>query len=134
MASGGGRKPKKTGHLTPKNDLAALALAQGQTRAEAADAAGIGETTLYAWLKDAAFRSLIDQHRKRMVDEAFGSLAKLAAPAFKELDKLLKNRDPKIRLAAVRTAGALLVRVGSYHSLVGRIEDIEGGLREKGQA
>jgi HEAT repeat protein len=117
---------------SPKDDRLALALARGATRAEAAREAGCSERTCYVRLSDPGFRALVGRHRKRLVDEAFGVLAKVAAPAFRELNLLLRDEDPKIRLSAARAIGVLLVRIGSYHAIDERISAVEEALKMRG--
>jgi hypothetical protein len=46
---------------TTKATVAAIALAEGQTRSDAAKAAAIGERTLYHWLHDPDFSAEVDR-------------------------------------------------------------------------
>src|SRR4051794_25303532 len=102
MANGGGRKPKKPGDLDAKDERAALGLAQGMTRAEAASYAGMGTTALYARLKDPAFNALVVKLRGRLVSEAVGKLAAAGNPAAERMRALLDSDDEHIQLGAAR--------------------------------
>src|SRR5436309_1649748 len=75
----------------PKTDKLALALARGMTRADAAKEAGMGLRTAYTRLSDPAFRQLVSDHRKRLLDEAAGLLADATGEAVAVLRKLLKD-------------------------------------------
>lgn len=48
-------------HWTPKREQAALALARGHTRAEAAENARVAERTIYRWQNDPDFAAEVDR-------------------------------------------------------------------------
>ena len=124
MAKFRGRKSPETAG-PGKDDLLALALAQGKTQAEAAKEAGIHERTVRRKLADPAFKALVAEHRRRMAEQAYGVLSRAASKAFRQLDALIDDHNPKVALMAARTIGRLLVSVGSYTELADRLAALE---------
>jgi hypothetical protein len=127
----GGRKRKEAEGLSARDERAALALASGQTREEAAASAGMGVTTLYGRLRDPAFNALVTRLRSRLVSEAIGKLAKTAKPAAEKLAALLEDSDPKVALQAAKVIIAGIVRLGTYDALDVRIQELEATLRQR---
>jgi hypothetical protein len=113
-----------------KDEILAFALASGMTQVEAALQAGVVDRTVRRKLQDPSFRALIADHRRRMVDQAFGTLVGSSNEAFKVLRRLLDDPSPATQLAAAKAIGALVVSIGSYHSLEERIVAIEARLTE----
>jgi hypothetical protein len=108
-----------------KDDALALALAQGMTRLEAAKHARMGERTVYTKLQDAAFRTLVSEHRDRIVGQTVGKLTTAGAKATATLVDLLDDDSSAIKLQAARTLLELTVRLGSYSELVDRLTALE---------
>jgi hypothetical protein len=105
--------------------VAALALATGRTVREAADTAGVGERTLYRWLRKPAFRKRVNELRGRMVSEAVGTLSKSMGHAARALDKLLRSRDKKVKLAAAKAILELATKLRASEELERRLDELE---------
>jgi hypothetical protein len=89
---------RKTGR-----EAAILALACGETIADAARKAGVVERTLYRWLKGEGFRQEIATARAEMFNRALGRLAEGAVGSVLMLRQLcLKAKSETVRLAAAR--------------------------------
>jgi hypothetical protein len=66
-------------------EVAALALAVGKSVRTAAQVAGVGERTLYSWMKRPVFQRRVDELRERLVSEAVGRLGKAMTGATNDL-------------------------------------------------
>jgi transposase-like protein len=109
--------------------VAALALATGKTVREAARKAGIGETTLYKWLRKPAFKARVTELRERMVAEAVGKLSRGMAGAAATLERLLKSKDERVKLAAAKAILDSAVKVRDQADLADRLAAVEAALK-----
>jgi transposase-like protein len=101
--------------LPPKQELAALALASGGTLQEAAEQAGIGETTLKRWLAECLeLRDRVRELRRGLTERAAGVLAEAMTTAARTLVRLCGSEDEGIQLKA---AEALLAHGREANSL-----------------
>ena len=80
--------------------LLIVALAQGKTVAEAAQAAGVAERTVYHRLEDQEFRIEIARAQQAIVGRALGSLAEGMAEGAQTLRRLLDDGPPPVQLKA----------------------------------
>ena len=80
----------------------AIALAAGSTVEEAATAAGVSPRTVARRLRDGAFRGRLADLRVRALSQAAGRLASASVAAVRELEALIDDPDPRIRLRAAR--------------------------------
>ncbi|MFO0938298.1 MAG: hypothetical protein U0798_17470 [Gemmataceae bacterium] len=89
-----------------KREQVLAALLSEPTYARAAENAGIGETTLYRWLKKPSFRKSLDKARKELVATAVGNLQTATGEAVEALTTVARKgkRDGD----RVRAAVALL--------------------------
>lgn len=108
-------------------EAAALALARGETVAGAAAKAGIGERTLYRWLKEEeAFRQDVDTARAEMFSRALGCMAEGTFAAAVTLRQLCsKARSETVKLGAARSLLELGPRLREHIELVERIRALE---------
>jgi len=113
--------------------VAALAVAAGKPIATAAAEAGIGERTLYTWLRKTEFKRRVDELRDRLVSEAVGKLSKSMGSAADVLEKLLRSRDEGTRLKSSRAILELAVRLRDHDEMARRLADLERRLDEGGQ-
>ena len=108
-----------------KRAIAIASLSAGKTRREAAEDAGIGETTLYRWLSDSAFSEELSQRRNAVlraataqlsgiVEDAIGTLQramtgeKLPGIAVTAADKTIKNAVAMAQTVAMSDELSLL--------------------------
>ena len=106
-------------------DLAAVALAAGQTGAEAAAAASVVERTVRAWNSEFAFRARVRELRDQMVQRAAASLADSMTEAATVLRELLKSEDEDVRHRAAVKVLDLGVKVGEVADLQARVAELE---------
>src|SRR4051812_4268513 len=119
------------GDLTPKQEMAALALAGGRTQPEAARSAGCGTRTLKTWLHDQpAFGRRVAELRADMTQRALGRLADGMASAADTLGFLSrKGKSEMVRLSAARAVLELGNRLREAVDLEARLAALESGQR-----
>jgi hypothetical protein len=81
---------------------AITALAQGQTTAQAAEAAGVHIRTVQRWVNDPDFAIEVRDARKDLLQHAVGRLAAGAAQAVDTLLAALTDKDTRNRVQAAR--------------------------------
>src|SRR5262245_32567456 len=123
-AAGNGRT---TDRLTPRQEAAALALAQGCTEKEAAEACGAGSRTIRTWnLQVPAFRQRITELRAAMTSQALGRLVDSMASAADTLGYLSrKAKSEQVRLGAARALLELGVKLRESTELEQRLAALE---------
>ena len=109
---------------------AALALAAGKTVEQAARDAGVSDRTIYRWQKRPRFRAMVAAARGRLVDAAAGVLSARMSDGAAELARLLRSRDPNVRLRAAVKLIELGLRAHEYADLEGRVRQLEGARGE----
>jgi hypothetical protein len=107
------------------DDRLALELAAGRTVTESAEAAGIGERTAYRRLEDPAFRRLVSELRRQMVDVIVGRLVDASTRAVKTLNDLLTAESESVRLGAARSILELGTKFRQLNELEERISELE---------
>jgi hypothetical protein len=80
--------------------LLIVAVAQGKTRAEAAEAAGVSEHTLYRRLKDPVFNLAVEEAQEEIIQQAVGLLATKTVVAVATLGRLATEAEDAIQLKA----------------------------------
>lgn len=116
---------------TPQRRAIAAMLTAG-TVADAADAAGVGERTLYRWLaEDGVFRRALSAAQHKAIDAAVSRLAGEALAAVQTLASIHQNEDvnPAVRVQAARAILAEMQRLREQHELEERVKALEEQLR-----
>ncbi len=108
------------------------ALASGTPVKEAAQTAGVGERTVYRRLKDADFRSRVQEARKAMFEQALGAVASAGVSAAQKLNALLNANSENVQLGAARSVLELGSRLRENIELEERLSALEQ-LLEKGK-
>ena len=112
--------------LPSKDELCAVELARGKTRAQAAEASGLSERTVYARLRDPVFVARVVELRHAFVDEAVAKLSSAAGQAADTLLELLNRaQPPTVRLGAARAILSDLIGLELHAELEGRIAELE---------
>jgi hypothetical protein len=88
------------GTKTRNWELAAAALASGQTVAQAAEAAGVDERTVYRWRRKPAFEQREWELRYAAVERGIGRLSESLTRAADKIAKLVEHKNPNIALRA----------------------------------
>ncbi len=103
----------------------ALALAGGSIVEDAARSAGISPRTAYRRLADPAFSARVDELREEAVRQALGRLSALGTQAAGVLQGLLHSEDERVRLAAVRTVLAGVLKASGLFEFERRLRELE---------
>ncbi len=120
--------PKPKGSVDKRREKVAMLLASGSTVRMASAKSGAGERTIYTWLKDPAFKAMVNDLRTRLTDRTLGILSRTAARSAVTLAKLLDDLDGNIQ---ARAATAILDRLLAYREhadLLARLEELEARL------
>ena len=105
------------GSLNKEDTLLLIALAAGDTVAEAADKAKVSERTAFRHQQKPEFQRQLSQLRGQMQAQAIGMLARISSDAAETLEALMgEDHPPTVRLGAARA-----------------ILDLGGRLREQGE-
>jgi hypothetical protein len=115
------------GGFSPKQEAAALALAQGRTIREAAEASGAGERTIKTWMAELpTFKRRIDELRAEMTGRAVGRLADAMVAAADTLSHLArKGKSEMVRLSAARAVLEMGTKLRETVELEERIASLE---------
>lgn len=93
----------KTAKITQKQNLAACALARGETVTNAAIVAGISRVTLHIWLRDdLVFQAYLNKLKEEQIEAVVSQLQSAASTAVQTLVKVMqssKNDVAKINAA-----------------------------------
>src|SRR3712207_4541286 len=103
MAENGSVKPA----LRAKQEKAIAALLATATITDAAQRAGVGETTLYRWLQAPAFAAASRQARREAVQQAIARVQQVSGAAVVVLENTMAARSPPASVK-VQAASKLL--------------------------
>jgi len=121
--------------MKPAWGKAALALAAGQSNADAAKAAGVTTRTVTRWPADeVAFADRIEDLRSEMLTEAAGLLAHTTTAAVRKLAEIIEVGEERHALTASRIVLEMASRYRIDQALELRINALElaAGLRHRG--
>ena len=125
------------GNGSNKREAVALRLAGGAGVRAAARAAGVGERTVFTWLKDPAFAARVSELRGQLFARAVAVLTRLAGKAARKLDKLLDSAHEGIALGACRTvleAGPRLRELTEMEERLRALEEVQARQQQAGRA
>lgn len=113
--------------LSPYQTRAITALLQSSTNAEAADAAGISESTLYRYLADDTFKAALRDAQDRAIEAAISLLSGEARAAANTLAEIHRDKsvNPAVRVQAARAVLIENLKVRDKHEVLERIEALE---------
>ena len=97
-------RPQVEDELSAKDELLALALAQGLSVRQAAKAAGVSERTAHRRRKDVKLQRRVKGLRHAEFQRVAGQISMAAQEAVPALCELLKSEKESTRLQAVRIA------------------------------
>ena len=119
-----------TGHgekLTRKQESAIAALISEPTVLQAAEKTGVGESTLWRWMKESGFRSAYRQARREVVDRAVGRVQDACAEAVETLRAVMQdsNAPASSRVTAAKSVLEIALRSMELQDLEERITQLE---------
>ena len=117
---------------TPRKERALQALLKCRTRAEAAEAAGIGESTLRAYLREPEFQARYREAFGALVQDATRQAQQAIAPALSTLREIVEdeNAGAKARIMAARSTLEYALRLTEQLDIISRIETLEHAMKE----
>ena len=115
-------------------DLAlVLAVASGLTNKQAAEQAGVSESTVYRRLRDPAFKQQVREARAATVEQASARLTAASLTAIQTLLQLLDAESESVRLGSARVILELGVKFREAQELEARISQLEQQLANQPQ-
>ena len=126
--------PGRVDSLSPRQLSALPVVALSPSLAQAAQAAGVGRSTLSRWMHDPAFRSEIVRVRQEAAELARQELQGMMLRAASVINNALDDPDPSIRLRASRYALTYANAVTQVQQLNTQLEELLAALNPKRQA
>jgi hypothetical protein len=119
--------------LTVKQERALQALLTHRTQKEAAEAAGVSETTLWRYMQIPEFSRRVTQAGRQSVEHSLTRLQRGSNDAVSVLYDLMMSEKtpPSTRILAVRTYLDLAVRATEIGQLRARVDELEEFLMKK---
>ncbi len=114
--------------MTQRKERALQALLTSRTKAEAAKAAGVGESTLREYLKDPEFSSAYKHAAAGMMDAATRQLQQNLTAAIDRLGRIVANDDEN-SMAHISAAKTLLdygLKFTEFNDVLKELETTEG--------
>ncbi len=117
---------------TPRKEKALISLLTCRTRAEAAEAAGIGESTLRGYLREPEFQARYREAFGELVQDATRQAQQAIAPALSTLREIVEdeNAGAKARIMAARSTLEFALRLTEQLDIISRIEILEHAIKE----
>ena len=118
--------------LSRNQERVIVALLNHTSVAKASDAAGIGEVTIYRWLKDDGFNSAYRDARRQVVQQGIVKIQKSIAAAVDTLTAIMEDNEAPAssRVSAAKTIIEIGIRATEMEQLEERIEDLEKIVKE----
>lgn len=113
--------------MTPRKEKALQALLVCRTRAEAAKAAGIGESTLREYMKDAEFMERYKQAFGGMVADATRQAQQTLSPALSTLREIMEDRGEQAsaRITAARSILEYAMKLCEQTDILDQLRELE---------
>jgi transposase-like protein len=120
--------------LTPRQLRAVAAILDTPSMDAAARRARVGRSTLYSWLRDAAFREELTRRQSEVFDTALARLKCLVGDAVQGLGDLVGSADERVKRSACRDVLDVSLKVKELHEIEERLaaieKHLEGGKHE----
>lgn len=113
--------------LSPYQMRALAALLQSGTNAEAAEKAGISESTLYRYLGDDTFKAALREAQDVAIQAAVSLLSGEARAAAQTLAEIHKDKavNPAVRVQAARAVLIENLKIREQHDVAERLAALE---------
>jgi hypothetical protein len=113
----------------------ALAIAQGVSVAAWARASGVNRRTAFRRAKDPSVRKIVEDCRRRMIDQALGRMTRQTNMAANIIIKIAKEADSHtVQLRAARGLLSDVMAVSRFGVLESRMTEIETALDQQAAA
>lgn len=113
--------------MSPRKEKALQALLISRTRAEAAKAAGIGESTLRVYMQDPEFVERYREAFGNLITDATRQAQQAIAPALSTLREVVEDVDEnaQARISAARSLLEYALKLTEQADILGRLDDLE---------
>lgn len=118
--------------LSRKQEVALAALLECETIAAAAERAGIGESTLWRWMRIPAFSEQYRVSRQQVLSSSIGALQKASERAVAALCRNLDCGSPGVEVSAARVLLDQAFKATELYDVLERVEVLEERLRQGG--
>lgn len=118
---------KGGGTTTPRKEKALQALLVSRTRAEAAKAAGIGESTLREYMKDPEFLKRYREAFGELVQDATRQAQQTIAPALSTLKEIMEDvgEQASARIQAARSTLEYSLKLTEQMDILEQLRELE---------
>ena len=118
---------EQVSELTEKQEEAIVALISTSSIGAAAEAAGVGRTTLWRWLRDDGFRSAYMAKRREVMSQATARLQQLTGEAAEVFGSVMNDpgASAHARVMAARAVFELAHKGYELEELEARVQAIE---------
>ncbi len=110
--------------LSPRQQSALPVVALSTSLTHAAQAAGVGRSTLTRWMNDPAFRSEIVRVRQEAAELARQEMQGMMLRAASVINNAMDDADPAIRLRAARCALSFATSFSQIHQLNSALDEL----------
>jgi HAMP domain-containing protein len=123
---------ENTQDLTIKQEKAIAALLTEDTVQLAAEKAGVGETTIYRWMKEEAFDKAFKAARKNALSQTISRLQQTTSNAVNTLRSVMENEEAPAssRVTAAKTVLEMAFKAYELEDLAAKVEEMEQYLQE----
>lgn len=113
--------------LSPRQQRAISALLSAKTVSGAAKAAGVGERTVFTWLRDPGFRAALSVAEGELIDQAVRRLMRLQDTAIDTIEQVLGDTEASqaVRLKAAQMVLETVLRLREQRDTEQRLSALE---------
>ena len=104
--------------------IVAVLLAQGRSVKHAANEVGVGERTIYHWLKQPEYVSRVERIKNESVSQAISNLSSNMSLAANQLAMLAQSADEKIALGASKSLLEMALKARAAEETEKKIKDL----------
>lgn len=114
-----------SGELSANQERALAALLATPTVTAAAERSGLGERTIYRYLKDPEFKRRYSEERAHLLDQTVAGLQKLGIGAVGVLRRNFDAESPHVQIRAARAVLDLMFRGAELVEMEERLRRLE---------
>lgn len=113
--------------FTRKMELAIISLLTAPSMAEAAKQAGVGQNTLWRWLKEPAFKEKYQEAKREAVSQAVARLQQLSSTSVDVLNEIANDSEAPAssRVSAAKTIIEMAIKAVELEDIVARVDQLE---------
>ena len=119
-------------NLTKKQSEAIAALIQNRTMRDAAKAVGVGEATLFRWLRDQNFRDAYLTAKSQVVEQAISNLQNASGEAVDTLRQVMNDSNSPVssKVTSARVILEISLRAVEIQHLIRRLDRLEATINK----